>query len=64
MSYICSCCGRDYCGFAGECGYSQEGVHVYVRKNSIPVCRYCCAEGEYIFKGKCRNSPSGYHQSM
>lgn len=64
MSYICSCCGINYSLCDRRCSYSQEGIRVYIRKNSKPVCRYCCAEGEYIFKGKCRNSPFGYHQSM
>lgn len=64
MSYICSYCGTKYSLFGRRCSYSQEGVHVYIREISKYVCRYCCEEGEYIFKGKCGNSPSGYHQSM
>lgn len=65
MSYICSYCGSGYSYYAKECVYNKkEGVHVYVRKNSIPVCRYCCREGDGIFGSTCRNSPYRYCQSM
>lgn len=66
MSYICSYCGERYSSLNGKKCFcnKKEGVHVYVRKNSIPVCRYCCREGDDIFGNRCRNSPYGYCQSM